>query len=80
MIRKAFWNCTHFAIDMTQSSEELKFTQFKTKLQSYEETAQQKFNSKPESHNVMKVDISSVICYTDVETTAILPEIVTKEE
>ncbi len=50
-----------FAIHTTQSSEELTFTQFKSKLRSYEET--EKFDDKPKSDNVMKVDIASVTCY-----------------
>lgn len=38
-----------------------------------------KFTAEPELDNVMKVDSSSVTCYTDVEPTAILTEIVIKE-
>nr|XP_017211233.2 uncharacterized protein LOC108183933 [Danio rerio] len=50
-----------FAIHTTQSSEELTFIQFKSKLRSYEET--EKFDDKPKSDNVMKVHIASVTCY-----------------
>ncbi|XP_060907353.1 uncharacterized protein LOC132984488 [Labrus mixtus] len=50
-----------FAIHTTQTSEELSFTQFKSNLRSYEET--EKFDNKPKSDNVMKVDVSSVTCY-----------------
>lgn len=50
-----------FVIHVTQSSEEMTFIQFKSKLRSYEET--EKFDSKTKSDNVMKVDMSTVICY-----------------
>lgn len=50
-----------FAIHTTQSSEELTFTQFKSKLRSYEET--EKFNDKSNTDNVMKVNTASVTCY-----------------
>lgn len=50
-----------FAIHTTQSSEELNFIQFKSKLRSYEET--DKFDDKPKSDNVMKVHIASVTSY-----------------
>ncbi|KAL2086590.1 hypothetical protein ACEWY4_017649 [Coilia grayii] len=50
-----------FAIHITQSSEEVTFIQFKSKLRSYEET--EKFDCKPKADNVMKVDISTVTCY-----------------
>lgn len=49
-----------FAIHTTQSSEELTFIQFKSKLRSYEET--EKFDTKTKSDNVMKADMSSIIC------------------
>ncbi|KAJ8346770.1 hypothetical protein SKAU_G00281710 [Synaphobranchus kaupii] len=50
-----------FVIHVTQSSEDMTFIQFKSKLRSYEET--EKFDSKPKSDNVMKVDMSTVTCY-----------------
>ncbi|KAL6466287.1 hypothetical protein MHYP_G00264200 [Metynnis hypsauchen] len=50
-----------FAIHIAQSSEQITFTQFKSKLRSYEET--EKFDSKTKADNVMKVDISTVTCY-----------------
>lgn len=50
-----------FAIHTTQSSEDLTFTQFKSRLRSYEET--EKFESKPKSDNVMKVDMTTINCY-----------------
>jgi len=51
----------HFVVHTTQSSEELTFTKFKSNLRSYEET--ERFDTKPKTDNVMKADISSVICY-----------------
>lgn len=59
-----------FAVHTTRSSEELMFTKFKSNLRSYEET--EKFDSKPKSDNVMKVDIASVICYGCGNTADIL--------
>ena len=50
-----------FAIHMTQSSEELMFIQFKSKLRSYEGT--EKFDTKTKSDNEMKADMSSIVCY-----------------
>lgn len=52
-----------FVIYTTQSGVDLTFTQFKSKLRSYEET--EKFDSKTKADNIMKVDIglSSVTCY-----------------
>ena len=50
-----------FAIHTTQSSEELTFIQFKSKLRSYEET--EKLDTKAKSDNVMKADMSSIVCY-----------------
>ena len=50
-----------FVVHTTQSSQELTFTEFKSKLRSYEET--EKFDTKIKSDNVMKVDVSSVTCY-----------------
>ncbi|XP_028291069.1 uncharacterized protein LOC114478151 [Gouania willdenowi] len=50
-----------FAIHTTQSSEELTFIQFKSRLRSYEET--EKFENKLKSDNVMKVDMTAVTCY-----------------
>ena len=50
-----------FAIYTTQSSEELTFIQFKSKLRSYEET--EKLDTKAKSDNVMKADMSSIVCY-----------------
>ena len=50
-----------FAIHTTQSSEKLTFIQFKSKLRSYEET--EKFDTKTKSGNVMKADMSSIVCY-----------------
>lgn len=50
-----------FVVHTTQSSQEITFMQFKSKLRSYEET--EKFETKIKSDNVMKVDVSSVTCY-----------------
>ncbi|XP_061748966.1 uncharacterized protein LOC133547165 [Nerophis ophidion] len=50
-----------FVIHMTQSNDEVTFVEFKSKLRSYEET--EKFEHKPNSDNVMKVDIASATCY-----------------
>lgn len=50
-----------FAIYIARSTEQITFTQFKSKLRSYEET--EKFDCKPKADNVMKVDISTVTCY-----------------
>lgn len=50
-----------FAIYTTQSSEEITFTQFKSNLQSYEET--EKYDNNPKSDNMMKVDVPSITCY-----------------
>lgn len=51
-----------FTVYTTQSSDTITFTQFKAKLRSYEET--EKFDTKAtKSDNVMKVGMSSVICY-----------------
>lgn len=50
-----------FAIHITQSSEELTFVQFKSRLRSYEET--EKFDPKTKSDNVMKAEASTVTCY-----------------
>ena len=50
-----------FVVHATQSSEDITFTDFKSKLRSYEET--EKFDNKPKTDTVMKVDVSSVTCY-----------------
>lgn len=50
-----------FVVYTTQSSQEMTFMQFKSKLRRYEET--EKFETKIKSDNVMKVDVSSVTCY-----------------
>lgn len=50
-----------FVVHTTQSSQEMTFMQFKSKLRSNEET--EKFETKIKSDNVMKVDVSSVTCY-----------------
>ena len=50
-----------FAIYTTQSSEELTFIQFKSKLRSCEKT--EKFDIKTKSDNVMKADMPSIVCY-----------------
>lgn len=53
-----------FAIHVTQSKEDITFTEFKSRLRSYEET--EKFDTKSKSDNVMKVNITSsnVTCYS----------------
>ena len=50
-----------FVIHTTQSSEELTFTDFKSKLRSYEET--EKFDNKTKTDTVMKLNVSSATCY-----------------